>query len=71
MITKLFNHPHVLFQPTDENGINEVAIGASVDNGGAIVLEQEGRHIVVAPESVPELCRLMKKLAKEGVTHDR
>lgn len=66
MITKLFNHPHVLFQPTDENGINEVAIGASVDNGGAIVLEQEGRHIVVAPASVPDLCKLLRELQKEG-----
>ncbi|AWB79599.1 TPA: hypothetical protein UL939_000550 [Stenotrophomonas maltophilia] len=66
MITKLFNNPHVLFQPTDENGFNEVAIGASVDGGGMIVLEQEGRHIVISPGAVPELCRLLRQLQKEG-----
>lgn len=65
MITRLFNNAHVLFQPTDEHGITEVAIGASVDDGGCIVLEQEGRHIVVNPDSVPELCRLLRKLQKE------
>lgn len=66
MITRLFNNAHVLFQATDDNGFNEVAIGASVDGGGQIVLEQEGRHIVINPASVNELCRLLKKLQKEG-----
>lgn len=66
MITRLFDNAHVLFQPTDDNGFNEVAIGASVDGGGQIILEQEGRHIVINPESVTELCRLLKKLQKEG-----
>ncbi|HHA2912876.1 TPA: hypothetical protein ACOD97_000215 [Stenotrophomonas maltophilia] len=66
MITKLFNNPHVLFQPTDENGFNEVAIGASVDGGGMIVLEQEGRHIVINPRAVPELCRLLRQLQLGG-----
>lgn len=64
MITKLFNHPHVLFQPTDEHGITEIAIGASVDDGGSILLEQEGRNIVIDPASVPKLCRLLRKLQK-------
>ncbi|MNM48486.1 hypothetical protein D3C81_594710 [compost metagenome] len=66
MITRLFNNAHVLFQPTNDNGFNEVAIGASVDDGGMIVLEQEGRHIVIDPASVNELCRLLKKLHKES-----
>ncbi|HFT6991358.1 MAG: hypothetical protein KH046_00610 [Stenotrophomonas maltophilia] len=66
MITKLFNNPHVLFQPTDRNGFNGVAIGASVDGGGMIVLEQEDRHVVISPDAVPELCRLLRKLQKEG-----
>ena len=67
MITRLFNHAHVLFQPfDDEHGVAEQAIAASVDNAGSIVLEQDGYHIVVSPESVNELCRLLKKLQKEG-----
>jgi hypothetical protein len=65
MITRLFNNPHVLFQKTNDEGFTEVAIAASVDSGDMIVLEQEGRHIVIAPASVPELCRLLKQLQKE------
>jgi hypothetical protein len=66
MITRLFNHAHVLFQPfDDDHGVAEQAIAASIDNAGIIVLEQEGHHIVINPESVNELCRLLKKLQKE------
>jgi hypothetical protein len=67
MITRLFNHAHVLFQPfDDEHGVAEQAIAASVDSAGSIVLDQEGRHIVIDKASVNELCRLLKKLQKEG-----
>jgi len=62
MITTLFNNPRVLYQ-TDEDQPNE-AIAASIDNGNSIVLEQEGRHIVIDPDSVPELCKMLKELAK-------
>lgn len=71
MIAKLFNNPHVLFQGYSEDGMAEMAIGASVDNSGAIVLEQEGRHIVIDPTSVPELCKLLRKLQREGIPSDR
>lgn len=71
MITKLFNNPHVLFQGYSEDGMAEMAIGASVDSGGTIVLEQEGRHLIIAPASVPELCKLLRKLQREGVPDDR
>jgi hypothetical protein len=67
MITRLFNHAHVLFQPfDDEHGVAEQAIAASVDSAGSIVLDQEGRHIVIDKASVNELCRLLKKLQKEA-----
>lgn len=67
MITKLFNHPHVLHQKPDaEFDIAEQAIGASIDGGGIIVLEQEGRHIVINRKSIPELCRVLRELAKAG-----
>lgn len=67
MITRLFDNAHVLFQPfDDEHGVAEQAIAASVDSAGSIVLDQEGRHIVIDKASVNELCRLLKKLQKEG-----
>lgn len=63
MIARLFNNPHVLFQPfDDEHGIAEQAIAASVDNSGSIVLEQEGRYIVINRASVNELCKLLRTL---------
>lgn len=66
MIARLFNRAHVLFQPTDDHGMNEIAIGASVDDSGRVLLTQEDRHINVDPASVPELCRLLRRLQKEG-----
>lgn len=63
MITTMFNSPRILWQPTTNEGFTETAIGASVDAGGTIVLEQEGRHIVIDPEAVPELRKLLNELA--------
>lgn len=65
MITKLFNNPHVLSQSPDEAdglGIAEPAISASTDASGLIVLVQEGREILVNRKSVPELCRMLRKM---------
>ena len=63
MIEQLYNHPHVLYQTADEDpGIAEPAIAGSVDNGGVIVLSQEGRDIIVNQGSVPDLCNLLRKL---------
>ena len=66
MITKLFNNPHVLSQTADDDdcGIAEPAISGSTDASGLIVLVQEGREILVNRKSVPELCRLLRKLAQ-------
>ena len=64
MITKLFNNPHVLSQTADDDfGIAEPAISGSTDASGLIVLGQDGREILVNRKSVPELCRLLRKLA--------
>ena len=69
MITRLFSNPHVLHQSCAEDmGLPEPAIAASTC-GDLILLSQEGRELLVNPESVNELCRLLKKLAKE-VRHD-
>jgi hypothetical protein len=64
MIEKLFNHPHLLHQtPDSETDVANKAIAGQIDNGGTIVLSQEGRHICVNRASVPELYKLLKKLA--------
>lgn len=67
MITRLFNHAHVLFQTEDdETMVAEHAIGASLDANNIIVLEQEGRHLVINRASVPELRRLLRDLARSA-----
>lgn len=67
MITRLFNNPHVLTQSCAEDmGLPEPAIAACTDACGLIVLSQEGRDLLVNPESVNELCRLLKKLRDAG-----
>lgn len=67
MITRLYNNPHILNQScSDEFGMPEPAIAASTDASGLIVLSQERRELLINPESVNELCRLLKKMAKEG-----
>lgn len=70
MITRLFNEACVLFQTSDaEFSAPETAIGASVDSSGIIVLEQEGRHIVINRASVNELCRLLRTLRDAEVSN--
>lgn len=65
MITRLFNHAHVLFQTEDDASmVPEAAIGASIDANNIIVLEQEGRHLVINRATVPELRRLLRYLAR-------
>ncbi len=59
----MFNSPRILWQATTEDGLTEVTIGASVDAGDTIVLEQEGRHIAIDPSSVPELRKMLNELA--------
>jgi hypothetical protein len=54
MIEKLFNHPHLLHQtPDSETDVANEAIAGQIDNGGTIVLSQEGRHIA----SIARACR--------------
>jgi hypothetical protein len=67
MIEKLFNNPHLLHQTADDDSsLPELPISGSVDSADIIVLSQEGRSIVINKASVPELCKLLKKLAAEG-----
>lgn len=64
-LTKLFRQPHVLWQEFDDDlGCQEAAIAIHLDASGLIILEQEGRHVVVHRSSVPELEKLLLALAK-------
>ena len=69
---RLFNNPVILYQQCDSDmDIPERDIGLHTDAGGLICIEQEGRTVIVNPESVPELCRLLKhqqKRVQERVT---
>lgn len=66
MVETLFTHPHVLYQTASADlEFPEAAICASIiDWNGIILLSQEGRHICVNKESVPELVKLLRQLAK-------
>lgn len=67
MITRLFNNPHVLNQTcSDGFAMPEPAIAASTDASGLIVLSQGCRELLINPESVNELCRLLKQLRDAG-----
>lgn len=69
--TTIFNHGRVIWQTTDPDvGIPEVAIAAHVDNDGTIVLEQEGRSIVLNERTVPDLARALWDL-RRAVHADR
>lgn len=63
MIEKLFNHPHLLHQTAANDHIPNPPIAGYIDNGGTMVISQEGRDICIDRGSVPELCKLLKKLA--------
>lgn len=69
MIEKLNNNPHLLHQTADDSdGMEERPIAACTDASGLICLSQEGRTIVLNRATVPELCRLLKRLASnDGV----
>jgi len=68
MIHKQFNNAHVLYQQTTDSENNfdlpEPAIALCNDSSGLIVMNQEGRDIVINKESVKELIVLLKLLSK-------
>lgn len=64
MIRKLFNQPHVLHQTGNHDVQEQEAICFSSWDSGLISITQEEDEILINPESVPELCRLLKKLAE-------
>ena len=64
---KLFNSPKILWQePSHDYGVPEAAIAGHVDNGDTICLEQEGRTIVLNPESALSLVRMIRELRNDA-----
>ena len=61
-----FKHGRVLWQTPDrEDELPEAAIAGGVDNGGLIVLRQEGRELVVTRRSAPALRRMIRELEQQ------
>jgi hypothetical protein len=63
-VTKIFNKGHLVWQGYVEGEAPELPILVHVDNGGVLVLSQEGRDIVIQPQTVKDLCETMKKVLK-------
>ena len=57
----------VIWQPyTDALGIGEPALLVQRDATGLLVLTQEGREILIQPETLPALFKQLRRLAQEG-----
>lgn len=69
MIAKVWNSGEVIWQDFVEQGdICNPAILLHLDSGGSIVMNQEGREIVLTPQSVPELIGALKTMHKTAMT---
>lgn len=61
MTIPVWNLGRVLYQTADEDSsLPEAAVLIHVDNGGALVLQQEGRQIVLNRASLAELLRELR-----------
>jgi hypothetical protein len=63
---KLYNSPKILWQEFGDSGIPEQAIAGHIDNGETICLEQAGSTIVLSPESVLSMVRMLRELRNEA-----
>ena len=65
MIARVFNNGRVIWQQRlDGENVPDAAILAHIDNRDSIVLEQEDRQIVIEPDSIAELVRVLWELKK-------
>lgn len=64
MITQLLNHPRMISQNSEDGLVIESPIGVSIDNGGTIVLEQDGNSICVHTGSVKDLVKVLRELER-------
>ncbi|WP_447593625.1 hypothetical protein [Aquipseudomonas campi] len=57
----------VIWQPyIEDRGPGEPAILVESDASGLLVLTQEGRHVLIQPETLPALVKELKRLSGEG-----
>lgn len=57
----------VIWQPFIEGaGGPEPALLVQRDAGGLLTITQEGRDVLIQPETLPELIKQLKRLAAEG-----
>lgn len=59
-IHKLFHYAYILTQTAADDEVPNAAITACVDNGGTLILGQEGRDICLSMETVDDLCKLVR-----------
>lgn len=65
MITKMYYRAHLLTQTcSDECGPAEPAIGVIAEASDTVVLTQEGRYITLDVDTIPDLCKLLRKIQK-------
>lgn len=58
--------PAVIWQPfVDGNHQGEPALLVHSDSTGLLIIQQEGREILIQPETLPELIKQLKRLAAE------
>ena len=63
MIIKLLHHAHILHQKTaNECEPAEPDVSVCLDALGLIILGQGGQELIINPESIPELCKLLRKM---------
>lgn len=65
MIVRQYRNPLVVFQkPDTDDSLAEPAIAVSTDAGGLIILNQEGRDILINRASLPDLIKALKLMPK-------
>jgi hypothetical protein len=58
--------PVVIWQPCIEGAGSEPALLVHSDSTGLLIIQQEGREVLIQPETLPELIKQLKRLAAEG-----
>ena len=65
-ITMACCRPIVIWQPyTEDAGAGEPALLIQADSSGLLVIQQEGREVLIQPAVLPELIKALKRMASE------
>lgn len=57
--------PVVIWQPYIDGAGSEPALLVHSDAGGLLVIQQEGREVLIQRKTLPELIKQLQRLAKE------